>query len=551
MDESVAHAIRCHQAGQLTDAEAIYRRILSKDPNNFDALHLLGLICGQRGDTEQSIDLISRAIRLKPDYPVSYYNLGNIFSNKGSLDEAVAAYRQAIQLDPNFSEAYSRLGNVLQEQGRQEEAVKSHRQAAQLRPESAVAQNDLANALVANGDVDDAVATFQRALSLDPRNAAIYYNFGNALMARGEFAAAANCYQRAIGIGPTNSDMFNNLGASLVALGRPEEAIQSYEQAVQIRPNDAAAHWHLATALLVTGNFERGWEEFERRIEYSAMRLNRGFSQPQWDGAPPIGKTVLLHAEGGFGDALHFVRMVPEVVSRGGKWILECQRELVSLFAQISGVARIIPRGEQLPHFDMHMPLQGLPRILKIRLENIPNTVPYLHPPGDRVEYWKSVIPNSDTFKVGLVWAGSKHGAHSSRTGSIDVFAPLAKVEGVTFFSLQKGEESHQTPPAGMEWMDFTPEIGDFADCAALMANLDLIVSVDTSAAHLAGAIARPVWVLIPFACDFRWLRDRTDSPWYPTMRLFRQTPSIGWNKVAQNIAEALRVEVSKWRDQR
>jgi hypothetical protein len=300
------------------------------------------------------------------------------------------------------------------------------------------------------------------------------------------------------------------------------------------------------------GQFAEGWEEFEWRLKVPHLNLSRAFAQPQWDGSDPTGKTILLHTEGGFGDALHFIRLLPQVTARGGRWLLECQPELIPLFQNIPGLKAIIPRGQNLPPFDLQIPLQSLPRLLSIRYNTIPNTVPYLQPATDRTKFWSTrilsvclgstelaevsalsasavAIPlpkfqSTQTRKrrVGLVWAGS-NAKGDARTRHLEIFAPLAAVPNVQFFSLQKGPECTEPPPRGMDWTDFTAEISDFADTAAFIQNLDLVITVDTSIAHLAGALAKPVWVVIPFQADFRWHEHRTDSPWYPTMRLFRE----------------------------
>ncbi len=272
------------------------------------------------------------------------------------------------------------------------------------------------------------------------------------------------------------------------------------------------------------------------------MRIRTPGARPQWDGSDPSGKTILLHAEGGNGDTLQFVRLVSAVAQRGAKVILECQPGLIPLLEGMTGIDRIVPYGQPPPEFDLQIPLQGLPRVLGITLENIPSKVPYVSPPADRVKRWADRLAGESKLRVGLFWSGSRtvKSAQDVRTRSIDVFAPLATVKGVRFFSLQKGEASEQSPPIGMDWADFTREINDFADTAALVQNLDLVISIDSSAAHLAVALAKPVWVLLPLHCDYRWLVDRSDSPWYPTMRLFRQTTANDWAAPVARMVEAL-----------
>jgi tetratricopeptide (TPR) repeat protein len=499
-------AVQHHQAGRLRQAEQLYRQILAQWPEHAGATHLLGVLAHQVGRNDIAVDLIRRAIALNPNYAEAHSNLGVALQDKGQLDEAIAAYRQAIALNPNLPEAHISLGDALR----------------------------------GKGQLDEAIAACRQAIGLSPTHADAHYNLGNALKDKGQIDEAIAAYRQAIALRPDYAEAHNNLGAALAGKGHFEEAVVAYRQAIALNPNLPEVHHNISIALLALGHFAEGWEEFESRLQLPWLRLNRGFSQPQWDSSDPAGKTVLLFTEGGFGDALQFIRLVPQATARGGRWFLECQPELVTLLDKTPGVERIIPRGQPLPEFDMQIPLQSLPRVLKITLENIPNKVPYLNPPADRVERWAAKLAGETRLRVGLAWAGNQGAKGDLRTRSIGVFAPLAAVEGVKFFSLQKGDGSEQPPPAGMNLADFSGELSDFADTAALVRNLDLVVTVDTSIAHLAGALARPVWVLIPFMADFRWLHKRTDSPWYPTMRLFRQATFGDWPSVISRNVEAL-----------
>jgi hypothetical protein len=304
-------------------------------------------------------------------------------------------------------------------------------------------------------------------------------------------------------------------------------------------------HWGYSLILLTVGDFKNGWEEFEWRLRAPELGFHRGFSQPQWDGSNFPGKTLLLHAEGGFGDAIHFVRYVPLVSQRGGTIVLECRPELASLMTQVPGIQRVIPKGETLPAFDFHIPLQSLPRIFQTTLETIPASVPYLGALEVKARYWQDRVRAAPgpKLKVGLVWAGSNtNSPEDQRSRSLETFAPLASIPGIQFYSLQKGPEAVQPVPEGLSLVSYADELRDFTDTAGLVANLDLVISVDTSVVHLAGAMAKPVWTLVPAKCDFRWLLGREDSPWYPTVRLFRQKKGDKWNVVVGKIAEELRL---------
>jgi len=553
---TLQNAFQLHQAGQLDRAEALYRQILETDPDNSDAIHLLGVVCLQSGRLGQSETLIRQAIAMRPDNPDYYLSLAETMVRSQRWSEAIACLRQAAALQPGNHFVLLRLGRLLSQNGQLSVAIETLKSAVELRPddlecrgtlaaayslaerpdlaaielreavrlapENSQVWHNLGSVLCSSGQVEEGLNALEQALRLNPSLAAVYSNKAAALRQMGRHTEAMAAMRRAVEIDPATPGVQNNLGVLFCDEGKLEETLAAWRLAVVHDPNSATAHWNYARILLRLGHFAEGWEEFEWRLKYSGMRLDRGFPQPQWDGSDPVGKTILLHAEGGFGDAIHFIRLAPLVTGRGGQWFLECQPGLATLLEGTAGVERIIRRGEALPRFDMHLPLQGLPRILGIRLENIPNKVPYLQAPTDRVKRWAARVPSDGRLRVGLVWAGSKPTA-DMRTRTVEVFAPLAEVEHVRFFSLQKGPESGQTPPIGMNWTDYTSELHDFADTAALVQNLDLVISVDTSCAHLAGALGRPVWVVIPFECDFRWLADRDDSPWYSTMRLFRE----------------------------
>jgi tetratricopeptide (TPR) repeat protein len=357
---------------------------------------------------------------------------------------------------------------------------------------------------------------------------------------------SAEAYRQAIALRPERAETVANLGIAMREMGRLEEAIANYRQAMELDPNYVDAHWNLALVLLSMGQFAEGWEQFEWRLRLSNKKYERDFPQPHWKGQEMPQKTLLVYAEGGLGDTLHFIRLLPMVKARVGKLIFECQSALMRLLADVPGVDQWAQWGSKdLPAFDCRISLVGLPRVLGIRMDNIPSSVPYLRAPRDVAEHWKGRVKRDGKKNIGLRWAGSP-GETKHRTRDIGVFAPLTKIEGVRFYSLQKGPEATQTPPQGMELIDYTSELNDFADTAGLVENLDLVISVDTSVAHLAGAMAKPAWVMIPYLSDFRWLLERTDSPWYPTMRLFRQDANRDWGDVVGQIAEALRQWAAK-----
>jgi tetratricopeptide (TPR) repeat protein len=440
-------------------------------------------------------------------------------------------------------EALSNLGAALVEVNRLDEAIDSYQRAVRLKPESAELHGHLSGVLFKNHQMDEAIAAARQAIALKPAYAMGYVHLGDALQESKESNEAIIAYQRAIELDPTSGLAHFVLGNALCAIRRTDEGIAAYRQTIRLEPDNAATHWNLSLTLLRAGRLLEGWEEFEWRLADAARELARGFTQKQWGGRD-TGGTVLLHAEGGMGDAIQFIRYVPLLRSPGTRFILECQPALAPLLANVPGVERVLERGQPLPPFDYHLPLQGLPRLFKTEMTNIPAKVPYLYPPEEYRRRWSGRMRRDDrALKVGLTWCGSHHSpdAPDPRSHSIETFAELSKVAGVKFYSVQKGSAAAQPRPAGMKVLDFGQALNDMADAAALMEQLDLMISVDTSTAHLAGALGRPVWVLLPRDSDFRWLLDRNDSPWYPTMRLFRQHKIGDWATPVGEMVNALR----------
>jgi hypothetical protein len=326
--------------------------------------------------------------------------------------------------------------------------------------------------------------------------------------------------------------------------GELDEALSVCQRAIQLRPDHAGAHWNKSLVLLLKGDFAQGWAEYEWRWQSKDFRSpRRDFPQPQWRGEDPSGRTILLHAEQGFGDTIQFIRYAPLLAGRGARVIVECQPELQRLLGGVEGIQHLTARGEPLPPFDLHTPLLSLPLAWGTRVKTIPGNVPYIKPDPALVGAWRGRLAGDSALKVGLVWAGSPIRKDDRyRSLPLSSLAPLAGVKGVSFYSLQKGKatEQAQNPPPGMNLIDMTEEIKDFADTAALISHLDLVITVDTAVAHLAGAMAKRVWTMLEFVPAWRWLLNREDSPWYPTMRLFRQPAIRDWATVIRRVAGEL-----------
>ncbi len=538
-------ALRHHQAGRLAEAEEIYRQVLAQQPDHPDAIYGLGMIALQVGHHDMAVDLIRRAISLKPDHAEAHFNLGNLLNDRGQHDEAIAAYRQAIALRPNYAEAHGNLGNVLRAKGRLDEAIAAFRQAIAFKPNFAEAHSNLGISLREKGQQAEAVACCRQAISLRPNYLEAHITLGNALKDKGQLDEAIAAYQQAIRINSDCAEAHYNLALAFKDKRQLDEAIAAYRQVIRLKPDGAVAHNNLALALLTRGYFREGWEEHEWRWKWTDFpTLPRNFPQPQWDGCPLEGRTLLLHLEQGFGDAIQFIRYLPLVAQRGGKIIVECHTELRRLFQTIAGTSQIVTRGQPLPAFDLHCPLLSLPRVFGTTLASIPQVVPYLSPDPALAEAWRQKLgaPGRE-LRVGLAWAGNpKFKGDRTRSLNLQQLSPLANARGVKFYSLQKGRAGEQTknPPAGLEMLDLGPELNDFADTAAVMSQMDLIITTDTSVPHLAGALGRPVWVMLQFVPDWRWLLEREDSPWYPSMRLFRQPSRGDWDSVITRVVDAL-----------
>jgi Tfp pilus assembly protein PilF len=444
--------------------------------------------------------------------------------------------RRAIVLRPNYVEAYSNLSNVLRDLGQLDEAVTAARQAISLRPDYAQAHNNLANALKGKGQLDEAIASYLHAITFTPSYVEAHCNLSGALIDGGQLNEAIGAARQAISLDPNYAQAHSNLGNALKDAGQLDAAIAAYRRAVHLKPDFAQGHFNLGVALLMRGDFNEGWRQYEwRGKERRARSLMVRFPQPLWDGGDLSGRTIFLHMEQGFGDMIQFIRYLPLVAGRSGRVFVESPRELIRLFGELPGVAGWILRGQPLPAFDVQCPLLSLPRVFATTLQTIPSQKNLLRRDPNLAQAWgRRPELQQPGLKVGLVWAGQSKPVDRS-VNPADL-APLAELDNIRFFSLQK----LKAPLPPLELIDWTDELEDFADTAALIANLDLILTIDTSVAHLAATLGKPTWVLLNFAPDWRWMMDRSDSPWYPTMRLFRQPRHGDWKNPIAQVKEAL-----------
>jgi len=503
-------ALSSFEQGHLDKAERMCAAILEYRGDDFDALHLLGFIRLQRGRHIEAIGILTKAVKADAGSVDAMSNLGLALQNAGRFEEAVAQYRDALALAPRHSEILYNLGN----------------------------------AYLALDRIIEALASYDEALAVNPSHVGARVNRGNTLLRFNRPADALASYDGALALTPGHPQILTNRGHALRRLDRPHEALADLEAALTKAPEFPEAQFELALAHLTLGDFEAGWKAYEWRWKTGAFaNKRRSFRQPLWLGDVSLmAKTILLHAEQGFGDTIQFIRYARLVADRGARVICEVQPELVSLLSQLEGV-EITAKGEALPHFDLHCPLLSLPLAFRTELSTVPAEVPYLVAPAARLAYWRDRLP-AGKQRAGFVWSGSSaHKNDANRSIPLARLAPFLESLPLACVSLQREmcDADRDTLRRLPNLSDPGPKLRDFSDTAAVISLLDVVVSVDTSVAHLAGAMGKPVVILLPHAADFRWLRASPDTPWYPTAKLVRQPAFGDWDSVIAGLAEELR----------
>jgi tetratricopeptide (TPR) repeat protein len=511
LSRMLRRALRAHEQGEFDKAERFYTAVLHVHPDHFDALHGLGLINYRRGRLDVALALIQAALQADLDRADGFSSLGLVFHALKQFERALKSYDAGLRLAPGDIELLSRRGVALLELGRPREAL------------------------------DD----FGRVLATAPDHLDALGNRGNALIKLNRPVEALASYDKALTIAPGNAQLLTNRAAALRRLDRPHEAVMSARRALVSRPDFAQARFVEGVARLTLGDFS-GWRGYEARWGVGFLAAHRrNFTAPLWLGDSSLdGKTILLHAEQGYGDTLQFMRYAPLFAGRGANVILEVQPELARLLSPLSGVAAVIARGKSLPRFDCHCPLLSLPLAFATELATIPAQIPYVAPADQDVALWRERLPRRRPL-VGLVWSGERtHDNDSNRSLPLETLLPLLQTPNVTFVSLQ--HEVRDEDASLLQQQSAVVHVGDrlrdFADTAAAVSLLDAVISADTAVAHLAGAMGKPLSLLLPFGADFRWLRERDDSPWYPTARLFRQPEFGDW----RSVIEALRRELAR-----
>ena len=534
---NLAQALQEQQ--RLDEAISHYEIAIVLEPYHAKVYNWLGIALHEQRRLDEAIANYQQALFLLPSADI-YNNLGMALQEQRRLDEAIANYQQALLLEPQSGEVYNNLGMALEAQQRLDEAISIYEQALLLQPNSVQIHINLGLALRKQRRIEAAIAHYQQALAIDPNAFETYTHLGNALRDRGEWEASIGYFQQVLALDPNYVDAYNGLGVTFSESGQLQAAITQYQKALSLSPNYLNAHYNLSIAWLKSGNFPLGFAAYEWRWQKEDTPP-RPFSQPLWNGSSLKGKTILLHGEQGFGDQIQFIRYLPLVAQFQGYIIVECSPELVRLFTTVVGIDKLVVKGEDLPPFDVHAPLMSLPLILGTTLETIPAQIPYFYPTA-ATPIQIATFPNS-YLKVGITWAGNPlYQGDDKRSCGLSYFLPLLNLPNIAFYSLQKGHRVEELTQAELPVaiQDLNPLLNDFADTASVLAQLDLIITTDTSVAHLAGALGKPTWVVLSFSPDWRWMLNREDSPWYSTLRLFRQSQLGDWVGVMQRVKQAL-----------
>jgi FkbM family methyltransferase len=580
-EQALAEAIGHYHAGRTVDAERLYRVIIAARPDHAAALYSLGFLCFAQGRLQEAVDAYAAAVAIRPDYVDALINQGTALLALGQPQEAAARYQRAIGVAPDNAMAHGNLGKALQDLGQFDNAIAAYRRALHHQPANAVVNLNLGGVLLEQRDWQESIVATQQAIALDPHNPLAHANLGTALLNLGHHDAALTACRDAIALRPQNATVLASIGGAMLELGawpeaedlcrhaitldpalpdahfnlshtlkalnRTEEAILAVREAIALRPDSAEFHFHLAHLLLLQGDFENGWAEYDWRWklpDFTWLAAAQGASPPpRWAGEDIADKTILIHTEQGLGDILLFARYLPLVVARAGKVIVAAHQAVGRILESIAGITIVPLHLAPLPACDVQCPLLSLPRAFATQLDSIPATVPYLHTDPAERAHWNRRIGGTNP-RVGIVWAGNPATKRDRfRSPGFTNIAPLLSVPGIDFIILQVGPgrtdlATAQLPP---NVVDLGPEITDLADTAAIMLNLDLMISSCTGPLHLAGALGVSTWAIIPFAPYFPWLLDRTDSPWYPSAQLYRQEqPGQDWSSTVARIANDL-----------
>jgi tetratricopeptide (TPR) repeat protein len=552
LGQSLNAAVALQRQGRLREAEKIYSRVLKAVPDNFDALNLLGAVKLRQGQIGEAQRLFAAAVKVNPRAPHAWSNLGQALHALKRLPEALECLDKARALAPSDVDILDAHANALLALARPQEALGEFQEVVTRAPDRVEARLNSGLALAMLGLPAEALAAFDAALQIAPGHPGAHYNRGVALLALGRYGEALDANDRALAAAPGQATAWLNRGRALLQLNRIEEAIASYDKALAVRKDYADAHFNAALALLVQSDYRRGFAEYEWRWRRTGMPPQKSRGKPLWLGDYPLArKTVLFHAEQGLGDTIQFARYLPLVAASGARVLLVVLAELKPLMNRLDGAAAVIVRGEDTPPFDVHCPLGSLPLALHTEPGAVPAQIPYLAADEAQLAKWSARLGALSRPRIAIAWSGNpSHDNDRNRSIPFARLAPLLLAsrqigrgaEGPSFISIQRDVRSDDAAPlaAATGVTHIGGELADFSDTAAVLALCDLLIAVDTAVVHLAGAMGRPVWVLVPFAPDWRWTRAGETTPWYPAARLFRQTSPGDWDGVIARVGAEL-----------
>ena len=546
LSDLVGRGIALLEGGDLVQAQLIFETVLAAVPMHFDALHLSGIVAAQSGDHVRAHQWFLLALEVDPQHAQAHANCGVALYELGQFSEALAHDDAAIRINPDFAQAHCNRGNALRQLQKVKEAIASYNQAIALQPQNAVAFYNRGVAFQEAGHLFPAIESYCQALVLEPHNAQTHFNLGDAYHACVQLELALSCYDKAIGLAPRYADAQNNRGLVLRDLGRLDEAVISFSQAIAQDAGHADAHLNMGLTFLLKGDFQRGWELYEWRWKAKGTNLIiPNFEQKIWMGRSSLeNKTILIHGEQGLGDALQFCRYLSQLKNRGARVLLAVHHSLRALFETLDGVDAFINKDEALPLFDYHCPLLSLPLALQTDMDSIPKSPAYLRADPEKVSEWAVLLGAKTKPRIGVVWSStSKFKGDAQRSMTFAQFQQALPPSEFQYICLQK-EIKESDLLSFSERQDvafYGDQLHDFSDTAALVENLDLIISTCTSVPHLSGAMGKPTWVLLGHVPDWRWMLHRDDSPWYPSVKIYRQDASWQWDAVVDRVRQDLR----------
>lgn len=551
--ECLATAAALFEAERFHDAEIAYRLLLKRFPLNAGLYNSLATVLDRQGRYREAVAHYTKAVYLQPNLTVARFNLANTLKRLGDNAACIENLQAIVDITPDFAEAWQNLATCYYDTGKLSDAASCLERVIVLEPDRVSCYVELGDIYYKIGvELEKAVECFNLFLTQMPDAAAVLNSKGLVLHEMGDYYGAEASYRLALDLEPRNALIMNNLGVTLLALALPDMAIKYFDLALKITPDNGSVIFNRGMARLLTGDFPRGWQDYERRFDTLEAAYISSLSLPHWSGEALEGRTLIVRSEQAYGDNIQFARYLPLLAIYGGKVVFECMDTRIKpLFLGLPGIDSLMVRGEPFPPADFQVPLASLPRLFNTDLASVPSPAGYLHTCDKYREMWATLIDSEDdgaNLKVGIVWGGRKPRLNSNRSLSLSDLEPLFSVQGIKWYSLQMGEDTVQLDKYRNVLIDMGAHIISFADTAAIIDNLNLIITIDTAMAHLAGALGVPAWVLLKYSPDWRWLLERNNSPWYDSLRLFRQKTPGDWSTVVSAVAVELKKRVPKAR---